>query len=52
LKPVEWVLVLGWVILGVIFFIAAKYKYKDVTPEETEFLLFGEAYVRKSKSKS
>jgi amino acid transporter len=49
LKPVEWVLVLGWVILGVVFFIAAKIKYKDVTPEETEFLLFGAAYARKGQ---
>ncbi|MDR2088075.1 MAG: APC family permease [Clostridiales Family XIII bacterium] len=49
LLPVEWVLVLGWVLLGVVFFIAAKIKYKDVTPEETEFLLFGDAYARRDK---
>ncbi|MDR1136323.1 MAG: APC family permease [Clostridiales Family XIII bacterium] len=46
LLPVEWALVLGWVFLGVIFFITAKLKYKDVTPEETEFLLFGKDYAR------
>jgi amino acid transporter len=47
LKPIEWVLVLGWAVLGAVFFIAAKTKYKDVTPEETEFLLFGKDYARK-----
>ncbi|MDR2770451.1 MAG: APC family permease [Clostridiales Family XIII bacterium] len=49
LLPVEWFLVLGWVILGVVFFIAAKAKYRDVTPAETEFLLFGAAYARKDR---
>jgi amino acid transporter len=49
LLPVEWTLVLCWVLLGVVFFIAARIKYKDVTPAETEFLLFGEAYARKDR---
>jgi amino acid transporter len=49
LLPVEWVLVLGWVLLGVVFFIVARIKYRDVTPEETEYLLFGEAYARKGR---
>ncbi|MDR2132402.1 MAG: APC family permease [Clostridiales Family XIII bacterium] len=48
LLPVEWALVLGWVILGVVFFIAARLKYKDITPEETEYLLFGKDYARKN----
>jgi amino acid transporter len=47
LIPVEWALVLGWLALGVVFFIVARIKYRNVTPEETEFLLFGAEYARK-----
>jgi amino acid transporter len=50
LLPVEWVLVLGWVALGVVLFIAAKIKYRDVKPEETEYLMFGSEYARKGTS--
>ncbi|MDR0423996.1 MAG: APC family permease [Clostridiales Family XIII bacterium] len=46
LLPVEWALVLGWVLLGVVFFIITKIKYKDIKPEETEYLLFGKDYSR------
>jgi amino acid transporter len=47
LIPVEWALVLGWVVLGVVFFIFVKAKYRDVKSEETEYLLFGKEYERK-----
>jgi amino acid transporter len=47
LIPVEWALVLAWIALGVVFFIAAKLMYRDVKPEETEYLLFGAEYARK-----
>jgi amino acid transporter len=47
LIAVEWALVLGWVALGVVFFIFVKAKYKAVTQEETEYLLFGKEYARK-----
>lgn len=46
LGNVEWIMVLCWVILGVIFFIMANAAYKDVTPEEREYLLFGDQYSR------
>ncbi|MDR1246275.1 MAG: APC family permease [Clostridiales Family XIII bacterium] len=52
LIAVEWALVLGWIALGVVFFIVAQIKYRDVTPEETEYLLFGEVYARKNLNSS
>jgi amino acid transporter len=52
LIPVEWVLVLGWIALGIVFYIAARIKYRNVTPEETEYLLFGEEYARKNLNNS
>jgi amino acid transporter len=48
LIPIEWALVLGWIVLGVIFFIWAKAKYKDVTAAEYEYLMFGPDYSRKN----
>jgi amino acid transporter len=48
LIAVEWALVLGWVALGIVFFIAANIKYRNVKPEETEYLLFGDEYARKN----
>jgi amino acid transporter len=47
LLPVEWAIVLVWVALGVVFFIWAKGKYKDVTASEYEYLMFGPDYSRK-----
>lgn len=46
LLPVEWALVLGWVVLGIIFYIMTKVSYKDVTAEEREYLMFGDEYKR------
>ncbi|MCC8165244.1 MAG: APC family permease [Planctomycetes bacterium] len=46
LLPVEWALVLGWIVLGIVFFIQSQSAYKDVTPEEREYLLFGDDYSR------
>jgi amino acid transporter len=51
LLPVEWSLVLGWVVLGLIFYIRVKGKYRGVTPAEYEYLMFGEEYARKSITK-
>jgi amino acid transporter len=49
---VEWELVLGWVVLGVIFYIWVKGKYRNVTEAEYEYLMFGPEYSRKDKMKS
>jgi amino acid transporter len=52
LIAIEWVLVLGWIALGIVFYISAQIMYRDVKPEETEYLLFGNEYARKNiKSK-
>ncbi|WP_409968665.1 APC family permease [Bengtsoniella intestinalis] len=42
----EWAMVLGWAALGVVFYIMSKFSYKDVTKEETEYLMFGDEYKR------
>jgi amino acid transporter len=42
----EYAMVGGWCLLGVIFYIMAALKYKDVTAEEREFLMFGDEYKR------
>jgi amino acid transporter len=47
LLPVEWALVAGWVVLGVIFYIWAQGKYKNVTKAEYEYLMFSDKYARK-----
>ncbi|MDR1246576.1 MAG: amino acid permease [Clostridiales Family XIII bacterium] len=47
LIPVEWAIVLVWVALGVVFFIWAKNRYKDVDASEYEYLMFGPDYSRK-----
>jgi amino acid transporter len=47
LLPVEWALVLGWILLGVVFYIWAKGRYKDVSQAEYEYLMFGPNYARK-----
>jgi amino acid transporter len=46
LGTVEWLLVLVWVVLGVVLFIANSARNKSVTLEEREFLLFGDEYSR------
>ncbi|MDR1136049.1 MAG: amino acid permease [Clostridiales Family XIII bacterium] len=47
LIPVEWALVGIWVLLGVVFYIWAKAKYKNVKEAEYEYLMFGKDYSRK-----
>ncbi len=42
----EWLLVLGWTVLGIILFIMAGVSYRNVTVEEREYLIFGEEYAR------
>lgn len=43
----EWIMVLVWVILGIIFAVYNSFKHKDVSEKEREMLLFGEGYSRK-----
>ena len=47
LQPIEWALVGGWIVLGIILFIANKMGPNGKTPkEETEYLMFGDDYKR------
>jgi amino acid transporter len=52
LIPIEWGIVAVWVVLGVIFYIWAKNRYRDVTDAEYEYLMFSDKYARKSIMKS
>lgn len=40
LIPIEWIFVLGWYAIGFILALYAYFKYKNVTPEERESLMF------------
>jgi len=47
LAPIEWALVGGWCVIGIILFIANKMGKNGKTPaEETEYLMFGNDYKR------
>jgi amino acid transporter len=46
LIPVEWALVGGWVLLGIVFFIMTQVRYRGLPQEETEYLMFGDEYKR------
>lgn len=46
LVPIEWALVGGWVVLGVIFFILNKVQQKNLDLKEVEYLMFGDKYKR------
>ena len=45
--PYEWIMVLGWTVLGIIFFFMAEKRYKEVQPSDRELLIFGENLARK-----
>lgn len=45
--PYEWIMVLGWTVLGIIFFFMAERRYKDVQPSERELMIFGKDIARK-----
>ena len=44
--PYEWAFVLFWIILGIILAAAAKASIGPVSPQEREYLIFGEEYAR------
>ncbi|MDD2215971.1 MAG: amino acid permease [Eubacteriales bacterium] len=44
--PYEWLMVLGWVVLGIILAIMNQKAYPDVSLREREYLMFGEEYAR------
>ncbi len=46
LGHVEWIMIGTWVVLGIIFYSMAKSAYSNVSPEEREYLLFGDEYSR------
>ncbi len=50
LIAIEWLLVIVWFILGILCAIFARNKYRNVTEEERELLLFGKEYAGKGKS--
>lgn len=52
LKPIEWTFVLAWFIIGMILAVWARNKYRNVTDEERETLLFGEEYARKFREQN
>lgn len=46
LDPECWYMVIGWLVLGAIFYVMASSKYKDVTLEERDYLMFGNEFTR------
>lgn len=42
----EWLMVLGWIILGIVLYFMAQTKYANVSIQEREFLMFGKEYSR------
>ncbi len=44
----EWVLVFGWVMLGITLFAMTQEKYRDISPQEREYLLLGRKHARYS----
>lgn len=47
LTGIEWILVGGWAVLGVVFFTINKLSKKDeITKEQIEYLIFGDKYKR------
>lgn len=45
--PHEWMLILIWALLGVVFYLWNRASYGNVSAEERELLIFGEKYSRK-----
>ncbi|MDR2295710.1 MAG: APC family permease [Clostridiales Family XIII bacterium] len=52
LTPIEWVLVLVWVALGVVFYGMTRKQNRNVTSAEIEYMMFGDEYARKDRIKS
>jgi amino acid transporter len=50
LTGIEWLLVLVWVVLGIVLYIATQINYRNVTSAEREYLMFGEEYMRKDRA--
>lgn len=46
--PHEWLMILGWSLIGVVLALLAKYSYPEVSEKDREYLIFGEKYARKS----
>jgi len=46
--PQEWLMVLGWCLLGLILRIWANASFGKITDDEREYLVFGQEYSRKS----
>lgn len=47
LKPIEWGLVFAWIVLGIVLYLIANSRYKNVKASEREMLIFGEELARK-----
>ncbi|MEK6264520.1 MAG: amino acid permease [Clostridium sp.] len=45
--PYEWIMIIGWAVLGIILALMTKKAYPNVTKKERELLIFGEQYARK-----
>lgn len=45
--PYEWLMILGWTIIGIVLAVFAKGSYGNISEAEREFLIFGEEYARK-----
>lgn len=45
--PCEWLMILGWVLIGIVLAIMAKQSYENISESEREYLIFGEEYGRK-----
>ncbi len=44
----EWTLIFGWLMLGITLFAFTQEKYRDISPQEREYLLLGDEHARYS----
>ena len=49
--PYEWLMVLGWVVLGIILYVMNKKEFPNVPLPEREYLMFGDDYCREKYMK-